>query len=104
MNDQKTPIEFDQKLQLRIVSDDKLRMSGLMKAERDSDARKTGHGVHEANSSFPHLGYIVVGQKSAVDNAQESLKGMQKNLKKADEDVKKTNPHSRRWSWLDNLF
>lgn len=102
MSNQNAPRESEQKLQLRIVPDDELRMSGLVIAERDTDVRKVEHGVRDVNDIFSHHGHIVVRQKPAVDNTQESVKGMMKNV---NEEVKKSsNAHQRKWGWLGTLF
>lgn len=104
MCDQNAPKEPEQRLQLRIASDEELQMNGLMIAERDTNARKIEHGVYDVNAIFSHLGHIVVKQQSTTENTQENLKGMMKHVKKADEEVKKTNPHQRKWGWLGTLF
>lgn len=101
MSNQNAQREPEPKLQLRIAPDDELRMSGLMISERDTDVRRVEHGVRDVNAIFSHLGHIVVRQQPAVDNTQENLRGVVRNV---NEEVKKSNAHQRKWGWLGTLF
>jgi hypothetical protein len=70
MSDQDEQNEPDQDLQPRILSDDKLRMSGLMIAERDSDIRK----VDTASTSSTPLSPSAATSSLASSRRSTTLK------------------------------